>query len=123
MRSDIEEHLRKIVEGSTRKAALSEWKEAGENQKVPLYNYRMDHAEEVVTLAKHLAEGSSADIEVITLAAWLHDLAKPGVGGIPARHHGIVSAEMAEEILTHEKIDREKIDQLTAARKRKKARQ
>ncbi len=113
MISDIEQRLRKIVEVSTRKAAIAEWNEAAKNQKVPLYNYRLDHVEEVVNLAKYIAEGSSADMDLITLAAWLHDLAKPGVGGIPAQHHGIVSAEMAEEILTQEKIDRKTIESVS----------
>ena len=110
MKSDIEHRLRKIVEVSTRKAAITEWNEAAKTQKVPLYNYRLDHIEEVVVLAKYIADGSDADMKVITFAAWLHDLAKPGVGGIPAQHHGIVSAEMAEEILTQEKIDRKTIE-------------
>ncbi|MHA2025321.1 MAG: HD domain-containing protein [Candidatus Thorarchaeota archaeon] len=105
MKGDIEQRLRKIVQVSTRKAAINEWNQAAHNQKIPLYNYRGDHIDEVVVLAKHLAKGTNADMEVITLAAWLHDLAKPGVGGISAQHHGIASAEMAEEILTKEKID------------------
>ncbi|MHA1944284.1 MAG: hypothetical protein ACW96M_07805, partial [Candidatus Thorarchaeota archaeon] len=74
MKSDIEHRLRKIVEVSTRKAAITEWKEAAKSRNVPLYNYRLDHADAVVTLAKHIAKGSDADMEVITLAAWLHDL-------------------------------------------------
>jgi uncharacterized protein len=110
MRDDIEQRLKTIVQVSTRKVAISEWNEAANNQKVPLYNYRGDHIEEVVVLAKHIAEGTAADMEVITLAAWLHDIAKPGVGGIAAQHHGIASAEMAEEILTQEKIDRKTIE-------------
>jgi len=115
MKNDIEQRLRKIVEVSTRKAAIAEWHEATKNQKVPLYNYRLDHIEEVVVLAKHIAEGTDADIEVITLAAWLHDLAKPGVGGISAQQHGKVSAEMAEEILSQEKIDRKTIERVSDA--------
>jgi putative nucleotidyltransferase with HDIG domain len=118
MKSDIEQRLRKVVEVSTKKAAITEWNEAAKNQGVPLYNYRLDHAEEVVELAKHIAEGSDADMKVITLAAWLHDLAKPGVGGISASHHGIVSAEMTEEILTQEKIDRETIEKVSDAIKK-----
>lgn len=112
MKNGIEDRLRKIVETSTRKAAIQEWREASEAQLVPLYNYRLDHIDEVVGLAKEIAFGTDADLEVIVLAAWLHDLAKPGVGGIPAQHHGIVSAEMAKEILTAEKVDREIIDQV-----------
>ncbi|MFW9793961.1 MAG: HD domain-containing protein [Candidatus Thorarchaeota archaeon] len=113
MKRGIEERLRKIVEVSTRKAASEEWRKASKTQKAPLYNYRLDHIEEVVVLAKHIAEGSDADMEVLTLAAWLHDLAKPGVGGIPPQQHGIVSAEMAEEILTQEQINRETIEKVS----------
>ncbi len=105
MKSDIEQRLRKIVEVTTKKEAINEWKKSAQDQKVPLYNYRADHIDEVVALSKHLAEGTNADMDVITLAAWLHDLDKPGVGGIPTQHHGIVSAEMAEEILTQEEIN------------------
>ena len=113
MENGIEQRLRKIVEVSTRKAAISEWKEAAEDQKVPLYNYRNDHIDEVVMLAKHLASGTTADLEVITLAAWLHDLAKPGIGRITAQHHGVSSAELAVEILTEEGIDSEVISQVS----------
>jgi len=112
MQKDIEKKLRTIVEVSTRKAAISEWRDAAEDQLVPLYNYRLDHIEEVVELAKKIASDTDANLEVITLAAWLHDLAKPGVGGLPAQHHGVVSAEMAKEILTIEKVDRAIIDQV-----------
>ncbi len=118
MKSDIEQRLRKIVEVSTRKAAIIEWTEAAKTQKVPLYNYRLDHIEEVTVLAKHIADGSDADMNVITLAAWLHDLAKPGVGGIPTQNHGIVSAEMAEEILTQEKVEHKTIERVSDAIKK-----
>jgi len=113
MKDDTEQRLRTIVQVSTRKAAISEWNEAANNQKVPLYNYRGNHIEEVVVLAKHLAERTTADMEVITLAAWLHDIAKPGIGGIAAQHHGITSAEMAEEILAEEGIDRVTIERVS----------
>ncbi|MFW9767200.1 MAG: HD domain-containing protein [Candidatus Thorarchaeota archaeon] len=105
MKEGLEQRLREIVQVSTKKAAIAEWSEAATSQFVPIYNYRGNHIDEVVELAKHLAEGTQADMEVITLAAWLHDLAKPGVGGISAERHGIASAEMAEEILTQERIE------------------
>ncbi|MGD9396839.1 MAG: HD domain-containing protein, partial [Candidatus Thorarchaeota archaeon] len=85
MKDGIEYRLRMIVERSTRKAAIEEWGDASENQAIPLYNYRLDHIEEVVDLAKELASGTEAKLEVVVLAAWLHDLAKPGVGGVPAQ--------------------------------------
>jgi uncharacterized protein len=109
MKDGIEQRLREIVQISTRKAAKAEWNDSTRFQRVPLYNYRGDHIDEVVELAKFLAEGTDADMEVITLAAWLHDLAKPGVGGISAEQHGVISAEMAEEILTKENVERDKI--------------
>ncbi|MFW9964800.1 MAG: hypothetical protein ACFFCX_14625 [Candidatus Sifarchaeia archaeon] len=46
MNEDIEKNLRKVVEASTRKAAIEEWKTASDNQLTPLYNYRLDHIEE-----------------------------------------------------------------------------
>ncbi|MFW9786862.1 MAG: HD domain-containing protein [Candidatus Thorarchaeota archaeon] len=110
MTTDIEKKLREIVETSTRKAAKEEWSTAAEKQLVPLYNYRLDHIDEVVDLAKVLATGTEADLKVITLAAWLHDLAKPGIGGIPAEHHGVASAEMAKEILSAEKVNQNTIE-------------
>ena len=109
MKVDIEERLRRIVQVSTKKAAINEWNEATQTQKQPLYNYRLDHIEEVVVLAKHIASGLNVDMDVIILSAWLHDLAKPGVGGISAQHHGIASADLAEEILAQENVDYEKI--------------
>ena len=113
MKDNIEKNLEKVVEVTTRKAAIEEWKVASEKQKVPLYNYRFDHIKEVVDLARYIASGTEADIDVIILAAWLHDVAKPGVGGISAEHHGIASAEIAEEILLEEGIDHETIVQVS----------
>ncbi|MFW9868421.1 MAG: HD domain-containing protein [Candidatus Thorarchaeota archaeon] len=111
--TSIEDRLRLIVEVSTRKAAIKEWNDAAASQKVPLYNYRLDHIEEVVELAKHIAEGTNANMEVVVLAAWLHDLAKPGIGGISAEQHGIASAKMAEEILTAEKVQHDTIEKVS----------
>ena len=113
MKEDIEKNLRKVVEITTRKAAMEEWITAAERQKVPLYNYRFDHINEVVDLAKYIAEGTDANMEVVILAAWLHDIAKPGVGGISAQRHGIASAEIAEEILNEEGVDSETIVQVS----------
>jgi HD superfamily phosphodiesterase len=115
MKKNIESRLREIVEVSTRKEAINEWKEAAQSQRDPLYNYRGDHIDEVVSLAKYLAVGTKADMEVVTLAAWLHDLAKPGIGGISAEHHGKASAKMAKEILTGEEIDPATIEKVSEA--------
>jgi uncharacterized protein len=101
----IEENLRLLVERTTQKAAIEEWKTVSEQQRVPLYNYRYDHIKEVVDLAKYLATDTKANMDVVILAAWLHDLSKPGIGGISAEHHGVASAELAERILPKEGID------------------
>jgi len=113
MKENIEKNLSKVVEVTTRKAAIEEWSTAADKQKVPLYNYRFDHIKEVVELAKFIAVGTDANMEVVVLAAWLHDIAKPGIDGIPAQHHGIASAEIAEEILLEEGIDHETISQVS----------
>jgi uncharacterized protein len=112
MTERIERKLREIVDTSTRKAAIEEWKTAAEKQRAPLYNYRFDHVEEVVSLSKEIALNTDANLEVVILAAWLHDLAKPGIGGISAEQHGIASAELAKDILTAERVDPEVIEQV-----------
>jgi len=113
MKENIEKNLRKVVEVTTRKAALKEWSTAADKQKIPLYNYRFDHIKEVVDLAKYIVAGTDANMEVVVLSAWLHDIAKPGVGGISANQHGIASAEIAEEILLEEGIDYETISRVS----------
>ena len=110
MTEEIEKKLREIVETSTRNAAIEEWKTAAEKQRTPLYNYRLDHIEEVVSLSKEIALDTDANLEVVVLAAWLHDLAKPGIGGISAEQHGVASAELAREILTAEKVNPQVIE-------------
>jgi uncharacterized protein len=96
MNPEIEDQIRFIVEKTTKKAAIEEWKKSSEQQRVPLYNYRFDHVKEVVELAKHIGPTTNADMEVVTLAAWFHDVAKPGLEGIEIRDHGEASAETAE---------------------------
>ena len=61
MNENTEKNLKKIVEVSTRKAAIEEWRTASEKQFVPLYNYRLDHIEEVVELASHIGSGTEAN--------------------------------------------------------------
>lgn len=96
MKPEIEDQMRLVVESTTKKAAIEEWKTAGKNQRVPLYNYRFDHVKQVVKLAKHIGPTTDADMEIVILAAWFHDLAKPGLEGIEIKNHGIASAELTE---------------------------
>jgi uncharacterized protein len=115
MISDIEKQLQQIVETSTRKAAIDEWKSSSNNQEVPLYNYRGDHVEQVVRLAKYIGGSTDANMEVVILAAWFHDFAKPGIGGIKVNHHGKASAELAKEWLTQAGYDTEIISRVADA--------
>ena len=97
--------FQKLIEATTTKAAIEEWRDSGNNQKYPLYNYRNDHVHEVVDLARHIASFVNADMEVVTLAAWFHDSAKPGIGGLSAKNHGETSAGIAEHHLAASGID------------------
>jgi len=68
-----------------------------------------DHFLIVVTYSKELAKKLGADMEIVEIAGWLHDLGS--IRGSPEKHH-IVSAEIAEELLSSLDYDRDKIDQV-----------
>lgn len=57
------------------------------------FNHRWEHVQEVVGLALRLATLTSADVEIVEAAAWLHDVRK----GEP--NHGAAGAIAAEAIL------------------------
>ncbi len=97
LNNNIESQLEKILEEKTKPCSRSEWLEDIERSKDSPYDYRVDHTRRVVKLAKRISREMNADTEVIVLAAWLHDIAKPGNHGVP--NHGAKSAEMASEIL------------------------
>lgn len=101
--------IRRHIEETTSEAALREWRELVKNPD-PIYNYRLDHVVEVVNLARHLAIKAEADIEVVTIAAWLHDVAKPGFGDVT--NHAEASAVMADEILRKKNVDTELIQRI-----------
>jgi uncharacterized protein len=107
---NMEEILRRIVKTSTNTASRNEWIEIQNENVESIYDYRYDHVEFVVNMAKHIAMQVGADMEVVTLASWLHDIAKPGMGGV--RKHGEISAEMAREILLQHDIDEAIIDRV-----------
>ncbi|NHJ12874.1 MAG: HD domain-containing protein [Candidatus Thorarchaeota archaeon] len=104
MRIDsLENLLRSRIEEATNEASREEWLEFQGKTPTSLYNYRFDHVEAVVHLSKHIAKEVGADLEVVTLAAWLHDVAKPGLGGV--QRHGEESALVAKQILFEQKMD------------------
>jgi HD superfamily phosphodiesterase len=105
MKPEIEDQIKELIVTTTSIAAINEWKEASDHQDVPLYNYRGDHVEQVVRLAKHLAEHTKSDMDVVILAAWFHYSAKPGLGGVSIQHHGVASAKVAEDWLLKNGVD------------------
>jgi HD superfamily phosphodiesterase len=92
-----ERTLEKIIEDRTRPYAVQEWREAQAKSELPLYDYRLGHVRQVVALVKKIGPTVDADMEVLTLAAWLHDIAKPGLGGVS--DHGLEGAKIASAIL------------------------
>ncbi len=62
----------------------------------------------VVKNAVFLAEKYNADIEVVTIAAWLHDIASITDYSLYEKHH-IFGAEIAEEILSGFDYDKDKL--------------
>jgi uncharacterized protein len=113
MKEGLEEKLKQLVVSRTSTAAREEWLKAQQESEVPLFNYRYSHVSQVAAIAKHLAEATGADSEIVTTAAWLHDFAKPGMGEVPG--HGETSAQEAREILLKEGIDPDAVERICDA--------
>ncbi len=111
--NDIERRLREMVMCESQRAARKEWRNALDTSEVPPYNYRGDHVELVVETALHLARAEGADERIVKLAAWLHDCAKPGLGG--ADDHGEEGARRAARTLREAGIDEETIERVAQA--------
>lgn len=72
------------------------------------YNYWEEHIKYVVQEALVLAEKYNADIEIVELAAMLHDIALIAKIGTRKEHH-ITGAEMAETLLLKYNYPQDKI--------------
>ena len=66
------------------------------------------HIVSVIAYAKKLAEHHGADIEIVTLAAILHDVASVTKSEYVKEHH-VIGAEIAEELLSSFDYPQEKI--------------
>lgn len=95
---DIIEEIRKYVEEACKK----ETNFFG----MDIYTY---HFVSTVKYAKLLAEDAGADMEIVELSAWLHDLAS--VLGNYEDHH-IAGAEIAEKLLMKYNYPKDKIDRI-----------
>ena len=67
------------------------------------------HIEAVVENAKILADKFGANKEIVTIAAWLHDIASITDYSLYEMHH-IYGAEIAEKLLTKFNYEQDKID-------------
>jgi uncharacterized protein len=110
MKEGLEKKLKQLVVSRTSTAARGEWLKAQQESEAPLFNYRFSHVSQVVAVAKHLAEATGADMDIVTTAAWLHDIAKPGMSEVPA--HGETSAKDAREILLKEGVDPDIVERI-----------
>jgi putative nucleotidyltransferase with HDIG domain len=113
MKEGLENRLRDLIRQEADIASRSEWKGIALDSEKHLFNYRYDHVCHVVGLSKHLADLVGADREVVTLAAWLHDISKPGVESV--KNHGGKGAERAREILEEEDVESHVINRVCEA--------
>lgn len=72
-----------------------------------------EHTERVLGLCMHLGKKAGADLEILCLAAVLHDIARPEQDESQGRIcHAKRGAEMAREILERHSLDKSKIDKI-----------
>ncbi|MFW9975734.1 MAG: HD domain-containing protein [Candidatus Thorarchaeota archaeon] len=107
----LDEDFEKIIEERTSAYSRDEWIKSQIESEKPIYNYRLDHVRHVVKISKILVERINANREVVMMAAWLHDIIKPGI--LPVSDHGIESAKVAEEILLSKGVVRSTVEQVT----------
>lgn len=98
MSKDIVEEARKYIEEECKKETNFFGKE--------IY---YQHIVKVVKHAKELAEKIGADMEIVELAAWLHDLGS--LKGDYESHH-LIGAKYAEEWLLKQGYDKYKIEKI-----------
>ncbi len=80
------------------------------DEPAPVYNYRWEHVQAVVTLTLRLAEQVGADRDIVEAAAWLHDLRKEQGPAHPA-----AGAAAARELLAETDFPRHKIAAVAGA--------
>jgi hypothetical protein len=97
MKSDLEKKMRELVIGESASAAMYEWSNFFTGLKEPPWNYRGDHVVEAVEIAKQLAKETSADLDVVVMATWLHDCATLTPLALPARQASVILKPVQEK--------------------------
>jgi uncharacterized protein len=118
MNADLEVKMRELVLGESAEAAHYEWANFFSGLKIPPWNYRGDHVVEAVEIAKQLAKETSADLEVVVMATWLHDCANMNTAGTPRPagvRHGEACARKAREFLIDEGVDEATVNRVCDA--------
>ena len=72
-----------------------------------------DHAERVWNLCRHIGRAEGADLRILQLAAYLHDIGRPeekASGGEVC--HAVAGAERARTILEENRCDRETVERV-----------
>lgn len=110
----LEERISAIVLQESATVAIEEWTDFLNRLDVPFFNYRGTHVTEVVRIAKYLARETGADYDVVVMAAWFHDIAKPStIGG--GDDHGKNCANIARKYLLKEGVDPEEVERVCDA--------
>ncbi len=101
---------RKAVKKTMRKATEAEIEARFGSLDNASFNYRWEHVQTVVILAKRLAKLTGADEEVVVAAAWLHDVRKDA-----REDHPQEGAEFARTFLPTTNFSPEKVERVAQA--------
>ncbi len=108
--NEMELQLEQLLKERTGPCSRNELQEVLDSTDGSFNDYRLEHTRRVVEMAKRLSQELGADTGIITLAAWLHDIAKPGSTRV--ENHSEKSAEIAGEILERKGFDKESIQRV-----------
>ena len=72
----------------------------------------LPHIAEVVAYVQQLAAATGADVEIVTIAAYFHDISRASTG---PEEHNVKSAQMAREWLNAHAYPAERVERVSAA--------
>ncbi|RLG69265.1 MAG: hypothetical protein DRO11_08005, partial [Methanobacteriota archaeon] len=103
----IESHIRRVLQEQTDKSCKKLWEDVVTTLRSAPFDYRYEHTLAVVRNARAIAKLTGADVELVVLAAWLHDIAKPTT--MSDKEHAEKSSRIAAKILRELDLPSEKI--------------
>ncbi|MFX1476224.1 MAG: HD domain-containing protein [Promethearchaeota archaeon] len=110
----LEARMKARVLKESAAVAIEEWTDFLNRLDVPFFNYRGTHVIEVVRIAKYLARETGADYDVVVMAAWFHDVAKPSTEGTGGPH-GQECAAVARTYLLKEGVNPKVVERVCDA--------